>query len=165
MCGLGWPNLGRRGGRQGGGGFLSRQNGENHRRFFRGRRLRRLFSLDRPASSETYSRQSQCHRRKHGRRRQHHLLANHMYNVAPKDGTVIGNFSGQIILEQLFGNPAVQYDLGQVSLPRRAHRRNLFADHDAQVRRDEAGRAARRQVEANHRRRHSRVRRWNKGRC
>ena len=41
------------------------------------------------------------------------LLANHMFNVAPKDGTVIGNFSGQIILEQLFGNPAVQYDLAK----------------------------------------------------
>jgi tripartite-type tricarboxylate transporter receptor subunit TctC len=41
------------------------------------------------------------------------ILANHMYNAAPKDGTVIGNFSGQIILEQLFGNPAVQYDLAK----------------------------------------------------
>ena len=42
------------------------------------------------------------------------ILANHMFNAAPKDGTVIGNFSGQIILEQLFGNPAVQYDLAKV---------------------------------------------------
>lgn len=41
------------------------------------------------------------------------ILANHMFNVAPKDGTVIGNISGQIILEQLFANPAVQYDLGK----------------------------------------------------
>jgi tripartite-type tricarboxylate transporter receptor subunit TctC len=41
------------------------------------------------------------------------ILANYMFNAAPKDGTVIGNFSGQIILEQLFGNPAVQYDLGK----------------------------------------------------
>jgi len=41
------------------------------------------------------------------------ILANHMYNAAPKDGTVIGNFSGQIILEQLFGNPAVQFDLAK----------------------------------------------------
>jgi len=41
------------------------------------------------------------------------ILANHMFNAAPKDGTVIGNFSGQIILEQLFGNPAVQYDLAK----------------------------------------------------
>jgi len=39
------------------------------------------------------------------------LAANHINNVAPKDGTVIGNISGQIILEQLFANPAVQYDL------------------------------------------------------
>ena len=41
------------------------------------------------------------------------ILANYMYNAAPKDGTVIGNFSGQIILEQLFANPAVQYDLAK----------------------------------------------------
>ncbi|HEY7164445.1 MAG TPA: tripartite tricarboxylate transporter substrate-binding protein [Candidatus Binatia bacterium] len=39
------------------------------------------------------------------------LAANQIYNVVPKDGTVIGNVSGQIILEQLFGNPAVQYDM------------------------------------------------------
>src|ERR1700752_3737141 len=41
------------------------------------------------------------------------IAANHVYNAAPKDGTVIGNISGQIILEQLFANPAVQYDLGK----------------------------------------------------
>lgn len=39
------------------------------------------------------------------------LAANHISNVAPKDGTIIGNFSGQIILEQLFANSAVQYDM------------------------------------------------------
>jgi tripartite-type tricarboxylate transporter receptor subunit TctC len=41
------------------------------------------------------------------------IAANHIYNAAPKDGTVIANISGQIILEQLFANPAVQYDLGK----------------------------------------------------
>ena len=41
------------------------------------------------------------------------LAANHINNVAPKDGTIIGNFSGQIILEQLFANPAVQYDMAK----------------------------------------------------
>ncbi|HVO96110.1 MAG TPA: tripartite tricarboxylate transporter substrate-binding protein [Terriglobales bacterium] len=41
------------------------------------------------------------------------ILANYMFNAAPKDGTVIGNFSGQIILEQLFGNSAVQYDMAK----------------------------------------------------
>ncbi len=39
------------------------------------------------------------------------IAANHIYNAAPKDGTVIGNLSGFIVLEQLFGNPAVQYDM------------------------------------------------------
>jgi tripartite-type tricarboxylate transporter receptor subunit TctC len=41
------------------------------------------------------------------------LAANHVYNVAPKDGTVIGNISGPIILEQLFGSPAVQFDMAK----------------------------------------------------
>jgi tripartite-type tricarboxylate transporter receptor subunit TctC len=41
------------------------------------------------------------------------LAANNVYNVAPKDGTVIGNISGPIILEQLFGTPAVQFDMAK----------------------------------------------------
>jgi tripartite-type tricarboxylate transporter receptor subunit TctC len=41
------------------------------------------------------------------------IAANHIYNAAPKDGTIIGNLSGPIVLEQLFGNPAVQYDMGK----------------------------------------------------
>lgn len=41
------------------------------------------------------------------------IAANHMFNAAPKDGTIIGNISGPIVLEQLFGNPAVQYDMGR----------------------------------------------------
>src|SRR3990170_2210692 len=42
------------------------------------------------------------------------IAANHVYNAAPKDGTVIGNISGPIILEQLFNNPAVQFDMGKL---------------------------------------------------
>jgi len=42
------------------------------------------------------------------------IAANHVYNAAPKDGTVIGNISGPIILEQLFGNPAVQFDMAKL---------------------------------------------------
>lgn len=41
------------------------------------------------------------------------IAANHVYNAAPRDGTVIGNISGPIILEQLFANPAVQFDMGK----------------------------------------------------
>jgi tripartite-type tricarboxylate transporter receptor subunit TctC len=41
------------------------------------------------------------------------IAANHTFNAAPKDGTLIGNISGPIILEQLFGNPAVQFDLAK----------------------------------------------------
>jgi tripartite-type tricarboxylate transporter receptor subunit TctC len=41
------------------------------------------------------------------------IAANHIFNAAPKDGTVIGNISGPIVLEQLFGNSAVQFDMGK----------------------------------------------------
>jgi tripartite-type tricarboxylate transporter receptor subunit TctC len=41
------------------------------------------------------------------------IAANHVFNVAPKDGTLIGNISGPIILEQLFANPAVQFDMAK----------------------------------------------------
>src|SRR4030095_16654601 len=39
------------------------------------------------------------------------IAANHVYHAAPKDGTVVGNISGPIILEQLFANPAIQFDM------------------------------------------------------
>src|ERR1051325_174238 len=41
------------------------------------------------------------------------IAANHTFKAAPKDGTVIGNISGPIILEQLFNNPAVQFDMAK----------------------------------------------------
>jgi tripartite-type tricarboxylate transporter receptor subunit TctC len=41
------------------------------------------------------------------------IAANHTFNAAPKDGTIIGNISGPIILEQLFSNPAVQFDMAK----------------------------------------------------
>lgn len=41
------------------------------------------------------------------------VAANHVYHAAVKDGTVIGNISGPIILEQLFGNPAAQFDMAK----------------------------------------------------
>ncbi len=41
------------------------------------------------------------------------IAANHVYNAGPKDGTLIGNISGPIILEQLFNNPAVQFDMAK----------------------------------------------------
>jgi tripartite-type tricarboxylate transporter receptor subunit TctC len=42
------------------------------------------------------------------------LAANTVANAAPKDGTVVGNISGPIILEQLFGTPAVQFDMAKL---------------------------------------------------
>jgi tripartite-type tricarboxylate transporter receptor subunit TctC len=41
------------------------------------------------------------------------ITANHVYNAAPKDGTVMGNISGPIVLEQLFGAPSVQFDMAK----------------------------------------------------
>jgi tripartite-type tricarboxylate transporter receptor subunit TctC len=41
------------------------------------------------------------------------IAANYVFNTAPKDGTIIGNLSGPIILEQLFGNPGVQFDMAK----------------------------------------------------
>ena len=41
------------------------------------------------------------------------VAANYVFNVAPKDGTIIGNVSGPIILEQLFGNTGVQFDMAK----------------------------------------------------
>ena len=41
------------------------------------------------------------------------VAANNIFNAAPKDGTIVGNVSGPIILEQLFGNPAVQFDMAK----------------------------------------------------
>ncbi len=41
------------------------------------------------------------------------LAANYLYKVGPKDGTVIGNISGPIVLEQLFGSQGVEYDMAR----------------------------------------------------
>ena len=41
------------------------------------------------------------------------IAANHIFNAAPKDGTIIGNISGPIVLEQLFGAPSVQFDMAK----------------------------------------------------
>lgn len=38
------------------------------------------------------------------------IAANYTYNSAPRDGTVIGNWSGPLILQHMMGNPAVQFD-------------------------------------------------------
>jgi hypothetical protein len=43
------------------------------------------------------------------------LAANTVYHTAPKDGTVIVNFGGQMVLEQLFGSPGVEFDLRRFS--------------------------------------------------
>src|SRR5688572_33041289 len=54
------------------------------------------------------------------------LATNHINNVAPKDGTIIGNFSGQIILEQLFANVHQNFRRQRVS--RRSRQRPAEID-------------------------------------
>ncbi|HKY10187.1 MAG TPA: tripartite tricarboxylate transporter substrate-binding protein [Candidatus Binatia bacterium] len=41
------------------------------------------------------------------------IAANHVFNAAPKDGTIVGNISGPIVLEQLFASPSVQFDMAK----------------------------------------------------
>lgn len=41
------------------------------------------------------------------------VALNHVYNVAPRDGTVISHSIGSSALEQVFGNPAVQFDMSK----------------------------------------------------
>ena len=41
------------------------------------------------------------------------IAANHVFNAAPKDGTIVGNISGPIVLEQLFNAPSVQFDMAK----------------------------------------------------
>src|SRR4051794_6550190 len=43
------------------------------------------------------------------------VAMNQVYNTAPKDGTVIGNVSGGLVLQQLFDAPGVQYDVTRVT--------------------------------------------------
>jgi hypothetical protein len=38
------------------------------------------------------------------------IAANYIYNSAPRDGTVIGNWSGPLIMQHMLGNPAVQFE-------------------------------------------------------
>jgi tripartite-type tricarboxylate transporter receptor subunit TctC len=38
------------------------------------------------------------------------LAANHLYNLAPKDGTVIGNIHGNLFMQQLFESEGVRFD-------------------------------------------------------
>lgn len=41
------------------------------------------------------------------------VAANHIYSAAPKDGTVIGNIFGTLVLEQLFQTKGVEFDMGK----------------------------------------------------
>jgi tripartite-type tricarboxylate transporter receptor subunit TctC len=56
------------------------------------------------------------------------IAANHLYNAAPKDGTVMANISGPIVLEQLFGRAVGTVRYGEVSLSRGARERKLSDD-------------------------------------
>src|SRR5918911_953036 len=48
------------------------------------------------------------------------IAANYVFNSAPRDGTVIGHWSGPLILQHMMGNPAVQFDgrkFGWIGMP------------------------------------------------
>lgn len=44
------------------------------------------------------------------------LALNQIFNTMPKDGTVIGNVSGPILSNQLFGNPAARFDANKMRI-------------------------------------------------
>jgi tripartite-type tricarboxylate transporter receptor subunit TctC len=44
------------------------------------------------------------------------VAANHLYNAAPRDGTVIGNVASHIVHQQLLGQPGVRYDAGRLRI-------------------------------------------------
>ena len=46
------------------------------------------------------------------------VSANYLYNVAPKDGTVIGAYQSGVILEPLLGKTPVKHDPSKAYLPR-----------------------------------------------
>ena len=56
------------------------------------------------------------------------IAANHVYNAAPKDGTVVGNISGPIVLEQLFRGAVGPVRYGKVSLSSGPRQRKLHDD-------------------------------------
>ena len=41
------------------------------------------------------------------------IAGNHIFNVGAKDGTEIGMLNGAVILEQLFGNPGIHFDMAR----------------------------------------------------
>src|SRR5689334_23587935 len=41
------------------------------------------------------------------------IASNHLYNVAPRDGTTLAIITSSFANEQLFGNPQIRYDAGQ----------------------------------------------------
>jgi tripartite-type tricarboxylate transporter receptor subunit TctC len=41
------------------------------------------------------------------------IAGNHIFNAGARDGTEIGMLNGAVILEQLFGNPGVQFDMAR----------------------------------------------------
>jgi tripartite-type tricarboxylate transporter receptor subunit TctC len=41
------------------------------------------------------------------------IAGNHIFNAGAKDGTEIGMLNGAVILEQLFGNPGIQFDMAR----------------------------------------------------
>lgn len=45
----------------------------------------------------------------------HTLAMNHLYNVAPRDGTVIGNATGALSINQLFEADTVDYDMTKIN--------------------------------------------------
>jgi tripartite-type tricarboxylate transporter receptor subunit TctC len=93
--------------------------------FYRGKTVRIVVGFAPGGGFDTYSRAIGRHLRKHlpgnptvivenmpGAGTM--VLANHLYNAGPRDGTLIANLAGPIVLEQLFGSPGVEFDMARM---------------------------------------------------
>ena len=49
--------------------------------------------------------------------------ANWLYNVAPKDGTVVSTFVQTTVFDPIFGNAVAKFDAGEIHLDRQCRRR------------------------------------------
>src|ERR1044072_8094265 len=89
--------------------------------FYKGKTIQFIVGGTAGGGNDTYTRMISRHFAKYGPGQPKHvaenmagsailIAANYTYNSAPRDGTVIGHWSGPLILQHMMGNPAVQFD-------------------------------------------------------
>ena len=92
-------------------GVLQRQDRNADRRLFGGRRLRSLLARDRELSRQAHSRPAAHRGAEHAGRRKSLRAASHVYNVSPKDGTVISLTRAPVIAPLLGSQGGAGFDV------------------------------------------------------